>query len=45
MGQMIGFFVASGLWAVGCMCDPSVLPPDPEEEEIPEEVPEEETGE
>lgn len=32
MGQMIGFFVASGLWAVGCMCDTSVLPPDPEEE-------------
>jgi hypothetical protein len=27
------------------MCDPSVLPPDPEEEEIPEEAPEEETGE
>ena len=27
-----GFFLASGLWAVGCMCDPSVLPPDPEEE-------------
>lgn len=45
MGQMIGFFVASGLWAVGCMCDPSVLPPDPEEEEAPEEAPEEETGE
>ena len=32
MGQMSGFFVASGLWAVGCMCDTSVLPPDPEEE-------------
>jgi hypothetical protein len=44
MGQMIGFFVASGLWAVGCMCDPSVLPPDPEEE-VTEEAPEEETGE
>jgi hypothetical protein len=44
MGRMIGFFVASGLWAVGCMCDPSVLPPDPEEE-VAEEAPEEETGE
>ena len=28
----VGFFLASGLWAAGSMCDPSVLPPDPEEE-------------
>ena len=28
-----GFFLASALWALGCVCDPAVLPPDPEEEE------------
>ena len=32
-GLMPGFYLASGLWAAGSMCDPSVLPPDPEEEE------------
>ena len=32
MDQMPGFYLASGLWAAGSMCDPSVLPPDPEEE-------------
>ena len=31
------FYLASGLWAAGCVCDVSVLPPDPEPE--PEEVP------
>ena len=28
-----GFFLASALWALGCVCDGAVLPPDPEEEE------------
>lgn len=32
MEQMPGFYLASGLWAAGSMCDCSVLPPDPEEE-------------
>lgn len=27
-----GFCLASALWAAGCVCDPGVLPPDPEEE-------------
>lgn len=27
-----GFFLASALWALGCVCDPVVLPPDPVEE-------------
>ena len=29
---MPGFYLASGLWAAGCMCNPAVLPPDPEPE-------------
>lgn len=29
-----GFFMASVLWAAGCLCDPAVLPPDPEDEEL-----------
>ena len=33
----VGFFLASGLWAAGSMCNVAVLPPDPEEEEQPEE--------
>jgi hypothetical protein len=28
-----GFFLASALWAAGCMCNVAVLPPDPEDEE------------
>ena len=32
-GFQPGFFLGSGLWAMGCACDPAVLPPDPEEEE------------
>ena len=28
-----GFYLASGLWAAGSMCNVAVLPPDPEEEE------------
>ena len=31
-GFQPGFFLASALWALGCGCDPVVLPPDPEEE-------------
>ena len=41
MELMAGFYLASGLWAVGCMCDPSVLPPDPEEEQTENEENEE----
>ena len=37
----VGFFLASGLWAAGSMCNVAVLPPDPEEEEQPEEPAEE----
>jgi hypothetical protein len=33
-GFQPGFFLASALWALGCVCDPAVLPPDPEEEEV-----------
>ena len=32
-GFQTGFFLASALWALGCVCDPAVLPPDPEEED------------
>lgn len=32
-GFVPGFFLASGLWALGCVSDPVMLPPDPEEEE------------
>ena len=32
-----GFFLASALWALGCVCDPVVLPPDPEEKEDAQE--------
>lgn len=32
-GLMPGFYLASGLWAAGSMCNPAVLPPDPEEDE------------
>lgn len=41
---MPGFYLASGLWAAGSMCNPAVLPPDPEEEEpaTEEETPDEE---
>ena len=31
-----GFFLASSLWALGCVCDSAVLPPDPEPEPEPE---------
>ena len=31
-----GFFLASALWALGSVCDPVVLPPDPEEENVQE---------
>lgn len=31
-----GFFLASSLWALGCVCDGAVLPPDPEPEPEPE---------
>ena len=31
-GFQPGFCLASALWALGCVCDPAVLPPDPEEE-------------
>lgn len=31
-GFQPGFFLASALWALGCVCDPVQLPPDPEEE-------------
>lgn len=34
-----GFYLASALWSMGCICTPAVLPPDPEEE--PEQQPEE----
>ncbi len=30
------FYLASMLWAAGCMCTVKILPPDPEEEEAPE---------
>lgn len=30
---MPGFYLASALWAAGCVCSVAVLPPDPEEEE------------
>lgn len=33
-----GFFLASGLWAAGSMCDVAVLPPDPEPEPEPEKT-------
>lgn len=37
-----GFFLASGLWALGCVCDPVALPPDPEPvEEVQEKNAEE----
>lgn len=36
-GFQWGFFLASGLWAAGCLCNVAVLPPDPEEEEAPEQ--------
>lgn len=32
-GFQRGFFLASGLWAAGCLCNVAQLPPDPEEEE------------
>ena len=39
-----GFFLASALWALGCICDGAVLPPDPEPvEEVQEEQEKEET--
>ena len=34
-----GFYLTGALWALGCVCDPVVLPPDPEEE--PESMEEE----
>ena len=40
-GFLPGFCLASALWAAGCVCDPTVLPPDPEEDE--EAAPQEET--
>ena len=33
LGLMPLFYVSGALWGAGSMCDPSVLPPDPEEEE------------
>ena len=30
---MPGFFLSAALWGLGCVCEPSVLPPDPEEDE------------
>ena len=36
-GFQPGFFLACSLWALGCVCDPAVLPPDPEEEAGEEE--------
>ena len=36
-GFQRGFFLASGLWAAGCLCNVAQLPPDPEEEEEPEQ--------
>lgn len=41
LGFMPGFYLASGLWAAGSMCNPAQLPPDPE----PEPAPREETQE
>lgn len=35
-GFQPGFFLASGLWALGSVCDGAVLPPDPEPEPEPE---------
>lgn len=35
---MPGFYLASGLWAVGSMCNVATLPPDPEEAETPAET-------
>ena len=40
-GFQRGFFLASGLWAAGCLCNVAQLPPDPEEEEESPEQPEE----
>lgn len=42
-GFQRGFYLASGLWAAGSLCNVAVLPPDPEEdkEENPETEPEE----
>ena len=36
-----GFFLASALWALGCICDGAVLPPDPEPVEEAQEEKEE----
>lgn len=38
-----GFCLASALWAAGCVCDPGVLPPDPEEEDPAEPGEQEQT--
>lgn len=43
MDFLPGFFLASGLWAAGSMCNVAVLPPDPEEEE-PEQTEEAEAA-
>ena len=43
MDFLPGFFLASGLWAAGSMCNVAVLPPDPEEEE-PEQTEETEAA-
>lgn len=41
-GQLLpGFFLSSTLWALGCVCDPAQLPPDPEEEAQESPEPEE----
>ena len=34
-------YLASAFWALGCCCDPAVLPPDPEPEEPKQEQPKE----
>ena len=38
-GFQPGFYLASALWALGCVCDGVVLPPDPEPEPEPEPEP------
>lgn len=36
------FFLASALWALGCICTVQILPPDPEPQEVSQEEPQEE---
>ena len=36
------FFLASALWALGCICTVQILPPDPEPQEESQEQPQEE---